>query len=128
VPVGGIHTEEHRRKIAIANTRHGHFVDGVRSPTYNSWRAMKDRFLVSTHTKFAIYGGRGIKVCKRWLQFENFLTDMGERPKGTTIDRINNDGHYEPGNCRWSNGREQRLNQGREKIWLEFGADRRWMA
>jgi len=60
---------------------------------------------------FAHWAGRGIVVCDRWLQFENFKLDMGERPLGYTLDRINNDGNYEPGNCRWATQKEQNLNK-----------------
>lgn len=82
------------------------------SPEYNSWRGMKNRCYNTTHNRYAIYGGRGITVCDRWLNsFENFFADMGAKPHPTySIDRINVDGNYEPSNCRWASKSEQRLN------------------
>lgn len=74
---------------------HGHGAPGNNSRTYVSWQAMLKRCFNRTHCKFPKYGGRGITVCDRWLDFRNFLTDMGERPsKNHTIDRINNDGNF----------------------------------
>jgi len=97
------------------NYRHGHSSNGKPSPTYYSWRAMKKRCLNSNCPDYEYYGGRGIEVCERWMDFVNFLADMGERPEGKTLDRIDNNGDYEPKNCRWATPKEQRQNQGEAK-------------
>jgi hypothetical protein len=88
---------------------HGHSKSngGRPTPTYESWVAMHTRCTNPKHPKFRLYGGRGITVCERWASFEAFLADMGERPKGTTLDRIDNDRGYERGNCRWATDSEQ---------------------
>lgn len=89
-------------------TTHGHGSASGVSPTYNSWVGMIARCTSPTHKSYARYGGRGIKVCKRWLDsFENFLTDMGERPDGLSIDRIDVNGNYTLKNCRWATATEQ---------------------
>ncbi len=83
------------------------------TPTYYSWQAAKSRCTNMRNWKFPKYGGRGITMCDHWLtSFEAFLADMGPRPAGHTLDRFpNQNGNYEPGNCRWATPREQRLNQ-----------------
>lgn len=96
---------------------HGH-AKGQRSPTYNSWRAMIHRCRTSTDRKHAKY--RNVEVCERWLVFANFLADMGERPEGKTLDRIDNARGYEPGNCRWATKREQSMNTTRN-VRIEIG-------
>jgi hypothetical protein len=80
-------------------------------PTYLSWQRMRSRCRNPNDKDYALYGGRGIKVCERWDLFENFLADMGERPDGKQLDRANNEAHYEPGNCRWSTRRENSGNR-----------------
>jgi len=89
------------------------------TPTHNSWCAMKQRCNYAQSKQYPAYGGRGITVCARWNDsFENFLADMGERPKGMTIDRINSDGNYEPKNCRWATDPDQQRNR-RSTILIE---------
>src|SRR5687767_14579755 len=79
--------------------------------TRTSWESMKYRCRSPRCGSYHLYGGRGIRVCRRWLRFENFLADMGIRPPGTTLDRLDSDGHYEPGNCRWATWDEQQETQ-----------------
>lgn len=74
---------------------------------YNIWTSMLARCENPKHEQFGDYGGRGISVCERWHHFAHFYADMGPRPTGLTLDRIDNDGHYEPGNVRWATWQEQ---------------------
>lgn len=82
-----------------------------KSRTYATWECMIQRCTNPNTKDFKDYGGRGIVVCDRWMIFRNFLADMGERPEGKTLDRIDNDGNYGIGNCKWSTPSEQQRNK-----------------
>lgn len=91
----------------VAGHKHGHCHKGSFSRTYVSWFAMRRRCLTRTSIAYKYYGGRGIRICKRWERFTNFLADMGERPVGKTLDRKNHNRNYSPSNCRWATPLEQ---------------------
>ncbi len=100
--------------------KHGHTCingDYHLTPTYNTWRAMKERCFNIKNIAYKNYGGRGITICDRWVtSFVNFLKDMGIRPVDMTIDREDNDGNYEPSNCRWADVYTQAHNKRRAKV------------
>jgi len=90
--------------------KHGHTLGGVMSPTYISWGNMTQRCTNIKNDNYPRYGGKGVKIDPRWVVFKNFLADMGERPPGCTIDRVDNAGDYTPGNCRWATKQQQQRN------------------
>lgn len=95
-----------------ASVVHGDGRKGARTPTYITWASMICRCTNPNARAFKWYGARGITVCDRWRSYANFLADMGPRPApGLSLDRVNNDGNYEPGNCRWATWKEQAANK-----------------
>lgn len=89
------------------------------TPTYGTWRGMLERCSNPNNRHWHIYGAKGITVCQRWQKFENFLADMGERPEGKTLDRIDNSKGYNVDNCRWATSSEQSRNTERN-VWIEW--------
>lgn len=93
------------------------------TPTWCAWKDMKRRCLNSRTPNFPRYGGRGIKVCESWLKFENFISDMGIRPDGMSLERKDNNGNYEPGNCIWADRFAQMRNTRRNR-YVEYRGER----
>ncbi len=115
-----------------ANYRHGHYKNGKPSPTYTSWRKMRERCNNKNDISYHNYGGRGISYDPRWEDFKNFLEDMGERPEETSLDRIDSNKDYCKNNCRWSSRKEQMRNtrnvrvleiSGKEKTMVEWSEE-----
>lgn len=95
-----------------------------KTATYKTWQSMRQRCENPNNDSYSRYGGRGISVCDRWSAFENFLEDMGERPPGKSIDRIDANGDYEPENCRWADNVEQSNNRIKNVV---FKVGDKWM-
>lgn len=88
------------------------WINDTKTPTYNSWRSMRNRVLFDSCDGHKFYKEKGISICNRWIHsFDDFVSDMGIRPEGTTLDRINPNGNYEPSNCRWATMRVQQNNK-----------------
>lgn len=101
------------KENSVSNYRHG--MEGTR--TYQAWSSMKQRCLNQNAPRYPLYGGRGIKICDRWMSFEDFYADMGECQPGFSIERLNVNGNYEPSNCKWIPTHEQQRNkQGSVKV------------
>lgn len=110
---GCLKTDTHAARL----TTHG--MTG--SPEYASWMQMLQRCTNPNDKRWPRYGGRGIAVAPQWRKFEVFYADMGKRPPGTSLDRINNDGNYEPGNCHWASPVTQSNNTARNRLVTAFG-------
>ena len=115
----------YRREISSRiNLKHGATVNGKHTGAYRSWTTMKSRCYNEDNNRFYAYGGRGIRVCDRWLEsFDNFFADMGDRPEGYSLDRIDVNGNYSPENCKWATTTEQSRNQ-RTNFWYMFGEEK----
>lgn len=116
-PSGRIVDCGNHRQSYVTNYRHGHARLNAKSATYLCWQSMHQRCKGNHPSGHRHYAGRGVSVCRQWADFENFLADMGPRPgPGFSIDRVDNNGNYEPGNCRWTTATEQARNRRTTKL------------
>lgn len=99
-----------RESTSARSKKHGHSVGGALTRVYSLWRSIKQRCYDKRQWSYRHYGARGIGLCDRWLDFNQFAADIGEPPLGLSFDRINNDGNYEPGNVRWVTAKVQANN------------------
>lgn len=114
-----------RAMLVERNTTHG--MSRRLSQTYRSWKDMRSRCMNVCDSDYADYGGRGIRVCDQWADFAVFVADVGERPKGKTLDRIDVNGNYEPGNCRWATAKQQANNKRSNHV-IEFNGETKTLA
>jgi hypothetical protein len=106
----------YHREVTRRNAKHGHAAGGLSSVEYTAWENMKARCFNPANSEFRNYGGRGITVCQRWAaDFRNFLSDMGPRPDGQSLERLDVNGDYTPENCRWVPIADQLRNTRRNK-------------
>lgn len=91
--------------------QHGHARKGQKTSEYKAWTSMRERCANPLNQAYRWYGGRGITVCERWKSFDNFIADMGPRPPGLWLERVDNDGNYEPSNCKWETRKVQLKNR-----------------
>jgi len=108
-------------------SRSAQFVHGMKgTPTYKSWADMKSRCLNKNIPTYKHYGGRGIIICDRWMTFENFYEDMGDRPNDLTLERVDNNKGYSPENCRWATRKEQNRNR-RNNVMIKYNGKEQCM-
>lgn len=106
---------------AKSNTTHGHNKRGRRSPLYKTWANMLARCLDQANPTYRLYGGRGITVHEPWKDFSTFLLDVGDRPANCSLDRVDGNGNYEPGNVRWATDKEQARNKRNNRVLTHDG-------